>query len=262
MMTGMQGAYVILVAGLSGLIWGSFLNVLVYRVPRGLSIVHPGSACPGCGTPIRPVDNVPVVSYLVLAGRCRTCRKGISPEYPLVEFGTGILFAGAAAVLPSPWQAAFVAPFLGLMLAFALIDVRHRIIPNAVVLPSLAVFGCAALVLDLAGAPVSATGALYGMLAYGGGLFLIALVAPGGMGMGDVKLAALIGLVLGGLGLRYVAVAAGLGILAGGVGGVVALARGRGRKDAIPFGPYLAAGAIAATFVGPAVASWYTGFLH
>ena len=252
----------ILVAGLTGLIWGSFLNVLVYRVPRGLSIVHPGSACPSCGTPIRPADNVPVVSYLVLGGRCRNCRKGISPEYPLVEFGTGLLFAGAVVVLPSVWQAAFVAPFLGLMLACALIDLRHRIIPNAIVLPSLAVFGCAAIALDLGGAPVSATGAVYGMLAYGGGLFLIALVARGGMGMGDVKLAALIGLVLGGLGLRYVAVAAGLGILAGGVGGVVALARGRGRKDAIPFGPYLAAGAIAATFVGPAVASWYSGFLH
>jgi len=261
-MTGMQGAYVIVVAGLSGLIWGSFLNVLVYRVPRGLSIVHPGSACPSCGTPIRATDNVPVVSYLVLGGRCRKCRKGISPEYPLVELGTGILFAGAAAVLPSVWQAAFVAPFLGLMLACALIDVRHKIIPNAIVLPSLAVFAGAALVLDLAGAPVSATGALYGMLAYGGGLFVIALVAPGGMGMGDVKLAALIGLVLGGLGLRYVAVAAGLGILAGGIGGVVALTRGKGRKEAIPFGPYLAAGAVAATFVGPAVASWYAGFLH
>jgi len=261
-MVGVQGTFVIVVAGLTGLIWGSFLNVLVYRLPRGLSVVHPGSACPSCDTPIRAVDNVPVLSYVVLGGRCRTCRKGISPEYPLVEFGTGLLFAGAAAALPSIWQAAYVAPFLGLMLACALIDLRHRIIPNAIVLPSLAVFGCAALALDLAGAPVSFVGAIVGMLAYGGGLFLIALIAPGGMGMGDVKLAALIGLVLGGLGLRYVAVAAGLGILAGGVGGVVALARGRGRKDTIPFGPFLAAGAVAATFAGPAVASWYTGLLH
>ena len=155
-----------------------------------------------------------------------------------------------------------MAPFLGLLLACAVIDYRKRIIPNAVVLPALVAFAAAILALDLAGQPLSFVDGLLGLLAYGGGLFLVALVSPGGMGMGDVKLAALIGLVLGALGLRYVGVAAALGILTGGLGAVVALALGRDRKDAIPFGPYLALGAAAAVFTAPTVAGWYAGLFR
>jgi leader peptidase (prepilin peptidase)/N-methyltransferase len=244
-----------------GLAFGSFLTVVIYRIPRGESVVSPGSACPSCGAPIGPLQNVPLLSYLALRGRCRACGAHISLEYPLTEAATAALFVGASVALSTVWHAALVAPFLGLLLACAVIDYRKRIIPNAIVLPALAVFAAAILALDLAGQPLSFVDGLLGLLAYGGGLFLVALVS-GGMGMGDVKLAGLIGLVLGALGLRYVGVAATLGILAGGLGAVVALALGRGRKEAIPFGPYLALGAAAAVFTAPAVARWYGGFLH
>jgi leader peptidase (prepilin peptidase) / N-methyltransferase len=247
---------------LFGLAFGSFLTVVIYRIPRGESVVTPGSACPSCGVPIRPLENVPLLSFVVLRGHCRRCGAPISLEYPLTEAATSALFVGASLALSTVWQAALVAPFVGLLLACAIIDYRKRIIPNAVVLPALAAFAAAILALDLAGRPLSFVDGLLGLLAYGGGLFVVALVSPGGMGMGDVKLAALIGLVLGALGLRYVGVAAMLGILTGGVGAVVALALGRDRKEAIPFGPYLALGAAAAVFTGPAVAGWYAGFFR
>jgi leader peptidase (prepilin peptidase) / N-methyltransferase len=244
-----------------GLAMGSFLTVVIYRVPRGESIVTPSSACPKCGASIGPSENIPVISYLVLRGRCRRCGNPISAEYPITEAVTAALFVGASLRFASFWQAALMAPFFGVMLACAVIDARHRIIPNRVVYPSLVGFAIAILAAWLAGLPLSAPGAGIGLLAYGGVLGLIALVAPGGMGMGDAKLTALIGLVLGALGLRYVAVAAALGFIGGGVGGIVSLAVGKSRKDAIPFGPYLAAGAVASAFVGPAVAGWYAGLL-
>jgi len=135
--------------------------------------------------------------------------------------------------------------------------VRRRVVRSPAAL--LAAFAIAILALDLAGRPLSILSAAFGLLAYGGGLFALAMISPRGMGMGDVKLAALIGLVLGSLGLSYVAVAAAAGILLGGVGATVALALGRSRKDAIPFGPYLAAGAGVAAFAGHAIAAWYSG---
>ena len=249
------------IAAAVGLLVGSFLNVVIYRVPKGLSIVQPGSACPGCGTDIRPADNIPVVSYLLLRGRCRTCGERISPEYPVVELLTALLFVGAALVMPSAWEAGFVAPFLAVLIACSFIDLHDRIIPNRIVYPSWVFFAAAALVLDLTGRPLSFVDGLIGFAAYGGALFILA-ATTGGMGLGDVKLAGLIGLVLGAMDLRLVAVAAMLGFLAGGVGGLVALARGRDRKSKIPFGPYMALGAALAIFVGPAIADWYTGLLH
>jgi len=245
----------------AGLLFGSFLTVVVYRTPRGLSVVAPRSACPGCGQTVRARDNVPVLSYLMLGGKCRGCRSPISAEYPIVEALTAALFVGAALRFRSPWAAGLVAPFLGLMVAVAVIDARHRIIPNRVTYPGLLIASVVIVVAALAGGGMSIVGAALGMLAFGGSLLLVALIAPHGMGMGDVKLTALIGLVLGSLGLRYVAVAAIAGVLAGGLGGVAALLLGRSRKDAIPFGPYLAGGAVVATFVAPQVATWYTGLL-
>jgi leader peptidase (prepilin peptidase) / N-methyltransferase len=249
------------IAAVFGLAVGSFLNVVIYRVPRGLSIVRPPSACPGCGVEIRPRDNVPLLSYVLLRGRCRACGARISPEYPVVELLTALLFVGSALVLPSAWQFGYVIPFLAVLVACAFIDLHDRIIPNRIVLPAMVFYAAAALVLDLTGRPLSVVDGLIGFAAYGGALFLVALVS-GGMGMGDVKLAALIGLVLGALGLRYVGVAAMLGIVAGGVGAVVALAMGRDRKAAIPFGPYLALGAALAILTGPAVSDWYLGLFR
>lgn len=241
-----------------GLVFGSFLTVVVHRLPRKQSVVAPRSACPTCGTPIRAVDNVPVVSYLLLRGRCRVCHTRISAEYPIVEALTGALFVAMAAVFSDVVVAAVVAVFTGVLLGAALIDLRHRIIPNRLIYPSLVVFfvvvGVASFVTDL-----SLVRGLLGLLAFGGGLLLVALISPRGMGMGDVKLGALIGLVLGALGWRYVAVAAMAAVLLGGFAAVGALIVGRGRKDTIPFGPSLAAGAIVAALMAPAVASWYIG---
>jgi leader peptidase (prepilin peptidase)/N-methyltransferase len=248
--------------GLFGLLFGSFVTVLVHRTPQGRSIVLPGSACPECAMPIRPRDNIPIVSYLALRGRCRHCRARISAQYPMTEAITAALFVGAAFALHEIWQAVLVAPFLGVLLACALIDMRHRIIPNRIVYPSLAIFAVTVAVLAVVGQGISAVTAGLGLLALGGGLLMVAIIAPHGMGMGDVKLAALMGLVLGALGWRYVGVSILLAILAGGVGSVVALLAGGSRKDTIPFGPYLAGGGILSALFAPQIAAWYTGLLH
>ena len=184
-----------------GLVFGSFLTVLIYRVPRRESIVWPGSRCPSCGTPLRAIDNIPVLSYLLLRRRCRACREPISIGYPLVELGSAVLFVAAALVFEDNFRAGLVAPFLSLMLAVAVIDARLRIVPNRIVYPALLIFAVAIVVGDLAGAEVDAPRAGLGMLAYSLPLFLIDLAVPQGMGMGDVKLVTLVGLVLGSLGL-------------------------------------------------------------
>jgi leader peptidase (prepilin peptidase)/N-methyltransferase len=246
----------------AGLAFGSFLTVVVHRLPRGASVVQPRSACPGCGVPVQARDNIPLVSYVLLRSRCRTCHSHISAEYPVVEAVTAGLFVASALVIASPWIAAIVAPFLGVLFAAGLIDARHRIIPNRLTYVSLGLFAAAILAAAIGGMAVSIEGAAIGCAAYAGGLLAIALIAPSGMGMGDVKFAAVIGVVLGALGLRYVAAAALLAVLAGGIGAVVALALGRGRKGTIPFGPYMAgAGAVAALF-GSQLSSWYLGLAH
>ena len=239
-----------------GLVIGSFMTVVAARVPSGESLVRPRSRCPSCDTPIRNRDNVPVVGWLLLRGRCHSCGVRISAVYPLLELSTAVVFAGAFARFEDLWVGALMAAFLSMMPALALIDLRHRIIPNRLMYPSLVVFPIFVVVATLAGADLDPARAGLGLLAFGGGLFLVALIS-GGMGMGDVKLAALEGVVLGALGLRFVAVAAAAAILLGGIGGVVALLLGRGRKSAIPFGPYLAAGAVVAVFWGQPLADAY-----
>jgi leader peptidase (prepilin peptidase)/N-methyltransferase len=242
-----------------GLVFGSFLTVVAHRLPRGESIVAPGSRCPSCGSSITPRDNVPVVSYLLLRGRCRVCSTSISAEYPITEAITAALFVAASLAYRPVAIAALMSGFFAVMLAAALIDARHRIIPNRLTYPALAIGAVALVVLAATGQPVSLSGAAVGLVAFGGTLLLIAVVAPAGMGMGDVKLAALIGAILGAIGLRYVGVAAGLAVLAGGMGAIAALVRGRSRRSSIPFGPYLAAGAVAAALFGGPMASWYLG---
>jgi leader peptidase (prepilin peptidase)/N-methyltransferase len=247
--------------GVVGLAFGSFLTVVVHRVPKGESVVAPRSRCPSCGARLSNVDNIPIVSWLLLRGRCRSCGARISPTYPLTELATGAVFVGSALEFGSIWAAAMMALFLALMVGLSLIDLRHRIIPNRLVYPALLAFGAYIAMVALAGGGLDLARAAIGMLAYGGFLLLVAIVSPRGMGMGDVKLAAVIGLVLGSLGLRYVAVAAGAGILMGGVGAIVALAAGASRKQAIPFGPFLAAGALVAAFLAPQISSIYLNHL-
>ena len=243
---------------LAGLILGSFLTVVVSRIPAGEGVAGGRSRCPRCGATIRAIDNIPVVSWLLLRGRCRSCGNRISPEYPLTELATAGLFVAAAAAFESLALAIPGAILLAAMLAIALIDARHRIVPNRIVYPALLLLAPAVVVGDLLDVGIDAPKAFIGMLAYAGPLFLVAFAVPGGMGMGDVKLAALIGLALGGLGLSYVVVAVGLGILGGGVGALVAVAMFRcGRRQQLPFGPYLAAGAAVALLAGPAIADAY-----
>jgi leader peptidase (prepilin peptidase)/N-methyltransferase len=175
----------------------------------------------------------------------------------LSELACAGLFAAVAIRFDDLWQAALLAPFLGLLVAISLIDLRYRKIPNRLVYPALAASALLVGVADLAGGGLDASEAAVGFLAYGLGMLVIALIAPRGMGMGDVKLGALIGLVLGSLGLEYVAVAAGAAVLLGGVGAIVALLGGAGRKTAIPFGPFMAAGAALATFAAEPIADAY-----
>src|SRR5438132_252016 len=177
-----------------GLMIGSFLNVVAYRLPRGESLVAPASHCPGCETPIRPWDNIPLLSWIFLRGRCRSCGQRISARYPLVELLTGVLFAVVAAVHGLDAELAVELPFVAMVIAVADIDLEHRVVPNKILLP-LAVWG-------VAGSAVVRTGALPELLIAGAGAFTFLLVAalihPAGMGMGDVKLAGVMGLDLDG----------------------------------------------------------------
>ncbi len=241
-------AFLVLVCALGGLLIGSFLNVVIWRVPRGESVVSPPSACPACGRAIRPRDNVPVLSWLILRGRCRDCSARISWRYPVVELATGAVFAilavrfGADAVLP-----AFL--YLGAIgVALTLIDLDVKRLPNAIVLPSYGV----AIVL-LAGAAVlegqlaDLVRAGLGMAALFGLYFVLALIYPAGMGFGDVKLAGVLGIYLGWLGWAEVVTGGFLGFLFGGVvGGALMALRRAGRRSQIPFGPFMLAGAFVA----------------
>lgn len=236
----------------AGLLVGSFLNVVAWRLPRGQSVVRPGSRCAGCGAPVRPYDNVPVVSWLLLRGRCRGCAARISWRYPVVELATGLLYASVAVARD---DAAGVLLGLGLvtvLVPVTLIDLEHRIIPNRITAPA-AVFALAVgLVLDRGFVAQQ----LVAAAAAGGFLLVAALAYPRGMGMGDVKLAAVLGLFLG----RAVAPAMLIALVAGVVAGGVIVARvgaRAGRRTAVPFGPFLALGGVVALFAGQALVQWY-----
>jgi leader peptidase (prepilin peptidase)/N-methyltransferase len=238
-------------AGTLGLIFGSFLNVVAHRLPRGESLSKPRSRCPECGTQIRARDNVPVLSWLLLRGRCRDCGARISGRYPLVEAGTALLCA--LVVLVKGWEPeALLGVVLVLLLVpITLIDLEYRIIPNKLTLLG-AVVGLALVALmfpdDLVEHLIAAAAA--------GGFFLIAaLVYPAGMGMGDVKLAAVLGIYLG----RAVAPALFVALIAGSVVGAVMIARhgAAARKQGIPFGPWLAFGGIVGLLAGDEMVDWY-----
>jgi leader peptidase (prepilin peptidase)/N-methyltransferase len=244
------------VAFVLGLAIGSFMTVVTARVPAGESVVQPRSKCPTCGTPIRNRDNIPVLGWVLLRGRCRSCGERIGVRYPLLELATALLMAAPFFVYDSVWVAVGISALLGLMPAIAVIDVEHRIIPNKIMYPALIAFPVYLAVARLAGAPVDLVRSAIGLAAFGGALFIVAFVSRG-MGMGDVKLAALIGLVLGSLSLGQVGVAAGAAIILGSLGAIWALIRGVGRKGAIPFGPFLAAGAVVGALWGVQIADWY-----
>jgi leader peptidase (prepilin peptidase)/N-methyltransferase len=240
------------VAFLGGLILGSFITVVGYRVPRGESVVAGRSHCPGCGALIAAYDNVPVVSWVILRGRSRCCGERISVRYPLTELTLGVLYAATVAVLwDDPAEVALGLVFVTTLVAITLTDLERRVIPNKILLVA-AVLGLA---IAAIGDPASLPERAIATAAAGGGLFLVVLAYPRGMGLGDVKLAAVMGLFLG----RNVAPAILVALLSGSIVGLFLIARhgSEARKRAIPFGPFLAIGGVVGLLAGDQLIDLY-----
>ena len=237
--------------GLLGATVGSFLNVVIYRLPKGESLVSPGSRCPSCGAPVAAYDNVPIVSWVVLRGRCRRCRQPIPGRYPVVEALTAVAFAGVALARGIDDDLAVELPFAATLIAVAGIDLEHRIVPNRIVVPA-AVWG-------IGGSALVRTGDLPELLIAGAAAFLALLLAaiayPAGMGMGDVKLAGVMGLYLG----LSVAPAMLIAFGAGSVLGIAMIARqgASARKARVPFAPFLALGGLVGLLAGPELIDLY-----
>jgi leader peptidase (prepilin peptidase)/N-methyltransferase len=241
-----------ILAGLFGAIFGSFLNVVAYRLPRGESLVKPRSRCPGCGAPIKPQHNVPVLSWLALRGRCANCGEPISGRYPLVELATALLCAACVVRFGADRDVWLPLAFVLLLVPITLIDLDFRIIPNVLV----AIGTVIAIVLVLATRSDDLVEHLLAAAIGGGFLLLAALAYPPGMGMGDVKLVFMMGLFLG----RALAPGMLIGFLSASMVGFAVMARKgvkEGRKTAIPFGPFLAFGGLVGLFAGDEIVDWY-----
>ncbi len=246
-----NGLAQVLIGAVVGGVIGSFLNVVIHRVPRGESIVSPGSRCPSCKAGIAPYDNVPVLSWLVLRGRCRHCGTGIPVRYPLVEALTALAFSLIVAIQGPDLELLVLLPFAAMLIAVAGIDLDHRIVPNRILLPA-AVFAVAASLLvrpdDLPALLIAGAAAFTFLL-------VAALAYPAGMGMGDVKLAGVMGLFLG------LSVVPGLlvGFAAGAFVGIALIVRegASARKKGVPFAPFLAFGGLVALVAGPELIDVY-----
>lgn len=243
-----------LLATVLGAVLGSFFNVVAHRLPRGESLSRPRSRCPSCGTQIRALDNIPVVSWLALRGHCRACAAPISPRYPIVEAGTAALCALVVLVVGPHVQALLGVALVLLLVPITLIDLDCRRIPNLLTASG------AVLALVLVAALEPGKLAEHAIAGLGAGGFLLAAVLayPRGMGLGDVKLAAVLGLFLG----RAVAPAMMVALVAGTLAGVLVMARlgvAEGRRTKLPFGPFLALGGLVGVLAGPAVVDWYLG---
>jgi leader peptidase (prepilin peptidase) / N-methyltransferase len=249
----------IFTAALFGLVIGSFLNVVIARVPAGESVVRPGSRCPACRTPIAPRDNVPVLSWVLLNGRSRCCDTQISMRYPMVELGTAVLLAMVAAWTGPSWRLPAFAYLAALSIALTVIDLDTLRLPFWLVAPS---YPVAAVLLGIASLAEhdgwSAVRAVIGAAALWGLYRLLHLVYPAGMGYGDVRLSGLLGMYLGWLGWDRLVVGAFLAFLVGGIGGVVLMILRRGSlKTQIPYGPYMLVGAWLGILLGHPLAHWY-----
>ncbi len=242
----------IIFAALIGAMLGSFLNVVVYRLPRGESLLSPRSHCPTCNVSVKPYDNVPVVAWMWLHGRCRACRAAISPRYPLVEAATAALCAGVVLARSSAGGMSLGVLAVLALVPLALIDLDHHVLPNRITGPAAVLAIVLGSALDPSGEPAR----LIAGAAAGGFFGVVALVSPRGMGMGDVKLAGLLGLLLG----ASVAPALLIALVAGVLVGLVVLARrkpGERRGVGVPFGPFLALGGLVALFSGHAIIAAY-----
>ena len=246
-------------ASLFGLAVGSFLNVCIHRIPLRRSIVFPPSSCPHCKERIRFYDNLPVISYLLLLGRCRHCRQPISPQYPLVEASTGVFSLALFLKVGASLEYVFFLAFGAALIAITFIDLRHKIIPDTLSLPGIAVGFAFSL---LPSSPLSWTDSLIGIVLGGGFLLLVGIAfekitGREGMGMGDVKMLAMIGAWMGWKSLLFIVL---LASLAGSViGGAMLLLSRRGARARIPFGPFLALGTLLYFFFGGELTRWYFG---
>lgn len=264
--------FALVVAGLFGLVIGSFLNVVVYRVPAGVSLLRE-SRCPSCEAPVKPWQNIPIVSWIALRGKCAACGAPISARYPLVEAATAGAFVAVTWFALEHGRAlpliAAIAVLIALLylaaisIALTLIDLDTHRLPNAIVLPGYVVLAVLFLLACAFGAPWEA---LFRSLVGGAALFafyfVLRLIRPGGMGGGDVKLAGVLGAALGWIGWSALIVGAFAAFVLGGVFGVaLMIARRAGRKSAIPFGPWMIAGTWVGIFTGEQIARWYVGML-
>jgi len=240
---------------------GSFLNVCIYRIPAAVSIVHPGSSCPHCKTMISFYDNIPIVSYLVLMGKCRHCKAPIALRYPFVEFLTGILALACMVAFGPTMHGVLNFFFIATLIVVTFIDLDHRIIPDVITLPGIPVF----FLFSFAIPTISWLDSIIGILVGGGCLFSVAwiyhaITGRDGMGGGDIKLLAMMGAVMGWKGILFTIFAASA------VGTVVGLATmiksSKGMRLAIPFGPFLALGGILYLFFGTAIIRWYIHLLR
>src|SRR5215213_2320352 len=241
-------------AVLFGLVVGSFLNVVIHRVPNRESIVWPASHCPHCGEPIRPADNIPLISYLLLRGRCRNCKEPISVRYPAVEATTGLLFGAAAYEFGVSLVLLPALLFISALIVLAIIDLEHRLLPNVIVGPA----ALAGLVLSILANPAGWWTYPLSALMVAGALLVLALAIPGGMGMGDVKMGGTLGAFLG----PYAALAVFLGALLGAVtGGLLMVAGKVQRRSHLPFGLFMALGGIISLFAGPQLWDLYMSLI-
>lgn len=252
-------AYVAVLAGCLGLIFGSFATVVAHRMPRGESIVTGRSHCPVCGKQIAWFENIPLFGYLVLRGKCRHCGARISPRYPFIEAACAVLFAALVWRFEVSFEVGVYAAFFWTLVVLTVIDLEHKLLPNKIVFPAFVV-GWVALATAAAidGDLSRLIDAAVGAAVFGGFLFTVAFIAPAGMGFGDVKLAFVLGTFLGFAGgIGYTLVGMFLSFMLGGLSGIAMLLRGGTRKTEVPFGPFLAAGTVLAIFIAEYLLDWY-----
>jgi leader peptidase (prepilin peptidase)/N-methyltransferase len=255
----MPDMFLYIIAFVLGAVVGSFLNVCIYRIPRTLSIVFPSSRCPSCSNPIKPYDNIPIVSYLLLGGRCRVCRAKISFRYPLVELLNAALYVLVLWRFGLGWHTAVYFLFCSTLVVITFIDLDFQIIPDRITIPGIPMGLIAGSFLmpdpfirySLLGFKAS----LIGLLTGGGFFYAIAVLSRGGMGGGDIKMMAMVGALMG---WKSVLMTTFLGSLTGAVFGIsLMIFKGKGRKTKIPFGPFLALGALITLFSGQEIFHWY-----
>jgi len=249
----------IIVSVILGLIIGSFLNVCIFRLPRNMSIIFPGSSCTTCQEPIQPWDNIPVISYIILHGKCRNCGEKISPRYPAVELLNGLLYAAVFVKFGAGWHLPMLFILVSAMLVITFIDLEFQIIPDVITLPGIVLALAAAqfVLLDpfSAHSTLGLVDSLIGCLSGGAVFYLIALLSRGGMGGGDVKMMAMIGAFMGWKGVFLTTL---IGSVTGSLIGIgLMIFTGAGRKTKVPFGPFLALGALISIFFGDIVLDWF-----